>query len=127
MIKKIWTYFKVIFLIALIVFLYGFASSRNEYKKVTGILIEFESGENLYMNRKMVNKLLIQNSKTAAKAGIQPYKQHAKRTISRLCTATRGLFNQLDSRLRGNDAVFGRGIIWVKQTTPYDYFILKKK
>lgn len=62
MIRKIWIYFKVVFLIALIVFLYGFATERNKHDKVTGVLIEFESGENLYMNSKMVNKLLIQNS-----------------------------------------------------------------
>ncbi|MDP2089018.1 MAG: cell division protein FtsQ [Flavobacteriaceae bacterium] len=67
MIRKILTYLKAIFLIALVVFLYGFASTRNEHKKVEGILIEFENGENLYMNRKMVNKLLIQNSETVLK------------------------------------------------------------
>jgi cell division protein FtsQ len=63
MIKKILTYLKVIFLISLVVFLFGFASKRNEHKKVEGVIIEFEQGENLYMTRKMVNNLLIQNSK----------------------------------------------------------------
>lgn len=67
MIIKIFTYLKVFFLIGLVVFLYGFASNRNDNKKVEDILIEFEKGENLYMNRKMVNKLLIQNSKTILK------------------------------------------------------------
>ncbi len=67
MIKKILTYLKVILLIALVTFLYSFASSRNEKKIVKQVLIEFEEGENHYMNVKMVNKLLIQNSKTALK------------------------------------------------------------
>ncbi len=67
MLKKIFTYLKAIFLVALVVFLYGFATNRNEHKEVAGILIEFENGENLYMNRKMVDKLLIQNSKTVLK------------------------------------------------------------
>lgn len=67
MIRKILTYLKAIFLIALVVFLYGFASTRNKHKKVESILVEFENGENLYLNRKMVNKLLIQNSKIVIK------------------------------------------------------------
>lgn len=67
MIRKIITYLKTIFLIGLVIFLYSFASKRNESRKVEGILIEFEKGENLYMNRKMVNKLLIQNSETVLK------------------------------------------------------------
>jgi cell division protein FtsQ len=67
MLRKIFTYLKAVSLIALVVFLYGFASTRNEHKKVEGILIEFEQGENLYLNRKMVNKLLIQNSETIIK------------------------------------------------------------
>lgn len=63
MIIKILTYFKFIFLTVLVVFLFGFAKSKNEHKKVEGIIIEFEQGENLYMTRNMVNNLLIQNSK----------------------------------------------------------------
>ncbi|MBS3994071.1 MAG: cell division protein FtsQ [Bacteroidetes bacterium] len=67
MIRKVFTYFKIVLLTALVIFLYGFASERNEHKKVTQLLIEFEDGENKYMNLQMVNKLLIQNSKTALK------------------------------------------------------------
>lgn len=67
MIRKIFKYVKAVFLIALVVFLFVFAANRNEHKKVAGVLIEFENGDNLYMNRKMVNKLLIQNSETVIK------------------------------------------------------------
>jgi hypothetical protein len=38
-----------------------------------------------------------------AQAGIQQDKHSAKRTRLGLCPVTRGLFNLLDSRLRGND------------------------
>lgn len=67
MIRKIVTYLKIVLLIALVVFLFGFAATRNEQKKVKQVLIEFEEGENYYMNHKMVNKLLIQNSETVLK------------------------------------------------------------
>ncbi len=44
-------------------FLVGFTQERNKEKKVQDITIEFEEGNNLFMNYEMVNKLLIQNGK----------------------------------------------------------------
>jgi len=46
------------------VFLYGFSHQKNAVKKVREIAIEFEEGNNLFMNYEMVNKLLIQNGTT---------------------------------------------------------------
>ena len=47
----------------MVIFLYGFTSPRNSIKKVHKINVEFEQGDNLFMNYEMVNKLLIQNNK----------------------------------------------------------------
>jgi cell division protein FtsQ len=48
----------------LVVFLYGFSHQKNNIIKVRDIAIEFEEGNNLFMNYQMVNKLLIQNGTT---------------------------------------------------------------
>mgnify|MGYP007103414307 CR=1 FL=1 len=60
-------------LIALVGFLYGFSNHKNNDVKVGEIDIEFEKGENLFMNYQMVNKMLIQNGK--------PIKNKAKSVI----------------------------------------------
>ena len=59
-----WNYINGVLLIALIGFLYGFSNHRNNSIKVKEIVIEFEKGDNLFMNSQMVNKLLIQKGKT---------------------------------------------------------------
>lgn len=45
-------------------FSYGFSHHKHSVKKVHDIAIEFEQGENLFMDYQMVNKMLIQNGKT---------------------------------------------------------------
>ena len=59
-----WDYIKGFLLLFLVVFLYSFSSQKNSIKKVQDIVVEFEEGDNLFMNHQMVNKLLIQNSTT---------------------------------------------------------------
>lgn len=59
-----WNYIKGLLLLALVVFLYGFSINKNSSKEVREIVIEFEEGDNLFMNYQMVNKLLIQNGAT---------------------------------------------------------------
>ena len=59
-----WNYIKGLFLLGLVVFLYGFAHHKHSGKKVTDINVEFKQGDNLFMNYEMVNKLLIQNGKS---------------------------------------------------------------
>ena len=64
MLKINWNYIKGFLLLALVVFLYGFSSQKNRAKGVRKIVVEFEEGNNLFMNHQMVNKLLIQNGAT---------------------------------------------------------------
>ena len=56
-----WDYIIGILLVSLVVFLYGFSNLKNRTQKVADISIEFEQGDNLFMDYQMVNKLLIQN------------------------------------------------------------------
>jgi len=59
-----WNYIFGILLLSLVVFLYGFSNLRNSTQKIADISIEFEQGDNLFMDYQMVNKLLIQNGGT---------------------------------------------------------------
>ena len=59
-----WNYIIGICLVSLVVFLYGFSNLKNSTQKVADISIEFEQGDNLFMDYEMVNKLLIQNGET---------------------------------------------------------------
>lgn len=59
-----WNYIIGICLVSLTVFLYGFSNLKNSTQKVADISIEFEQGDNLFMDYQMVNKLLIQNGGT---------------------------------------------------------------
>lgn len=59
-----WDYIIGILLVSLAVFLYGFSNLKNRTQKVADISIEFEQGDNLFMDYQMVNKLLIQNGGT---------------------------------------------------------------
>ena len=59
-----WNYIKGFLLLGLVIFLYGFSYQKNNAKKVKEILVEFETGKNLFMDFQMVNKLLIQNGAT---------------------------------------------------------------
>ena len=54
-------YIKGILLLALIIFLYGFAEKRNKHRKLEKIEVHFTQFENLYVSEESVNKLLIQN------------------------------------------------------------------
>lgn len=67
-------------LLGLVVFLFGFSNKKNSAKKVSNIQIEFEEGNNLFMDYQMVNKLLIQNNespKNKAKSIINLHKLEA--------------------------------------------------
>ena len=46
-----------------------------------------------------------------AQAGIQQKKNAAQQTKQKCCSAIPGLFDRLDSRLRGNDEIFSPGSI----------------
>ncbi|WP_373057067.1 cell division protein FtsQ/DivIB [Zunongwangia sp. H14] len=54
-------YIKAILLIALVVFLFGFAEKRQKSRKISTVEVKFTDTENLYVTEEAVNKLLIQN------------------------------------------------------------------
>ncbi|WP_339882569.1 cell division protein FtsQ [Polaribacter vadi] len=63
-IKRFLKYMLFLVLIGCLGFLYSFSSIRNQQKKVTEIIVEFEDGDNNFLTHAMVNKLLIQNQET---------------------------------------------------------------
>lgn len=62
-------YIKTIFLIGVVIFLFGFAENRNSDRKLNRIEVQFTQIENLYVTEEAVNKLLIQNNVKVASVG----------------------------------------------------------
>jgi len=62
--KRVLKYLLLVVLVGFLGFLYSFTSIRNSDKKVTKIKVKFEAGNNNFLTHAMVDKLLIQNSKT---------------------------------------------------------------
>ena len=56
-----WNYIKMIVLLAVVVFLYAFASKRNGNRKVAKTTIEFIKDQKPFVTHETVSKLLIQN------------------------------------------------------------------
>ena len=54
-------YIKAFVLVGLTFFLFAFAKTRNETRKLTEVNLYFTNSENLYVTEEAVNKLLIQN------------------------------------------------------------------
>ncbi len=59
--KKYVPFIKGILFIAIALFLFGFAAQRNDLKEIDKIDLKFTNGDNLFIDYKTVNKLLIQN------------------------------------------------------------------
>ncbi len=62
MLRVNWNYIKMLVLLGLIVFLYAFASHKNDIRIVSKPSVEFVGENNLYVTQENVSKLLIQNS-----------------------------------------------------------------
>jgi len=62
--KKVLKYLFSLLIVIVLGFLYVFSSDRNQQKKISKIIVEFEEGENGFLSHSMVNKLLIQNKTT---------------------------------------------------------------
>lgn len=60
--KKYIVYIKSFFLLATVVFLFGFSAQKNNRRKIKDLEVEFTNGDNLFMTHEMVNKLLIQKN-----------------------------------------------------------------
>jgi cell division protein FtsQ len=83
-----WNYIKMIALSGLVIFLYAFASVRNETRKVSEIDIRFVGENNLFITHETVSKLLIQNH--------QSVKNLAKETLD---------LSQLEKSLNSNPMI----------------------
>ncbi len=60
--KKInWKNIRLILMLCIVAFLFGFSLMKNEQRKVTSQIIDFLDDETPFMSHNMVNKLLIQN------------------------------------------------------------------
>ena len=57
-----WFYIKMTVLICLTVFLFGFSAKRSDARKIKGVQINFEAGDNLFITAATVNKMLIQSN-----------------------------------------------------------------
>jgi cell division protein FtsQ len=93
-----------------VVFLYGFSHHKHSTKKVRDISIEFEQGNNLFMNYEMVNKLLIQKGKVVvneAKTVIDLHKLETK-VLSHSMVENASVFLTVDGLLKTK----------IKQRTP---------
>ncbi|MGB3775106.1 MAG: cell division protein FtsQ/DivIB [Leeuwenhoekiella sp.] len=59
--KVNWFYIKMTVLIVITVFLFGFSARRSTAKKIEGVQVNFETGNNLFITAAEVDKLLIQS------------------------------------------------------------------
>jgi len=103
----------------LVVFLYGFSYQKNNAKVVRDIAIEFEQGNNLFMNYQMVNKLLIQNGETVknqAKSVIDLHSLEAN-VLSHPMVEDAAIFLTVDGLLKAK----------IKQRTPIARVLSKTK
>ncbi len=58
-----WSNVRLLLMFALVLFLYSFASQRNEARKLAKSEVIFLDGDNLFVKNEMVNKLLIENNR----------------------------------------------------------------
>lgn len=114
-----WNFIKGFVLLGLVGFLVGFTHQKNECKKVYDIAVQFDEGNNLFMNYEMVNKLLIQNGKTVVnqqKSVIDLHKLETK-ILSHPMVAQASVFLTVDGLLKAK----------IKQRTPIARIITEKK
>lgn len=119
MLKINWNYIKGLLLLALVVFLFGFSINKNSIKEVHDIEVEFEEGNNLFMNYQMVNKLLIQNGvtvKNKAKSVIDLHSLEAS-VLSHPMVEDAAIFLTVDGLLKAK----------IKQRTPIARVLSKTK
>ncbi|MFK5957651.1 MAG: cell division protein FtsQ [Lutibacter sp.] len=105
-----WNYIKGTVLLGFVAFLYSFSNQKNSVIKVREIVIEFEEGNNLFMNYQIVNKLLIQNNTTVknqAKSVIDLHQLEAN-VLSHPMVEDAAIFLTVDGLLKAK----------IKQRTP---------
>ena len=115
--KRFIKYLLFLLLIMGLGFLYSFSSAKNQQKKVSKILVQFEEGDNNFLTYAMVNKLLIQNKKTV--------QNQAKSVIDLYCLEKKVLENPYVENAAVFLTVDGRLKTVIKQRTPVARIILK--
>ena len=68
-----YNYIKAFLVLALVIFLFGFAGHRNEARLLKDVEVKFTDYDNLYLTEEAVNKLLIeknQDPQTIAKVNL---------------------------------------------------------
>jgi cell division protein FtsQ len=115
--KRFVKYLLLLLLVMVLGFLYSFSSAKNQQKKVSKILVQFEEGDNNFLTYGMVNKLLIQNKKTV--------QNQAKSVINLYCLEKKVLENPYVENVAVFLTVDGRLKTIIKQRTPVARIILK--
>ena len=64
-----WYTIRLVLMFSLVIFLYSFASNRNNNRKLTKSVVVFVGDDAPYINQETVNKLLIENNKDAKSIG----------------------------------------------------------
>lgn len=116
--KKISKYLLFLWLIITIGGLYGFSSDRNLKKNIEKIEIIFEEGNSHFLNKKMVNKLLIQNH--------EPIHNQTKSTINLYSLENTVLKNPYVEKASVFLTIQGTLKTTVKQRTPISRIIDKE-
>lgn len=114
-----WNIIKGIVLLGFLSFLVGFSHQKNKDVKVLDVLVEFEEGNNLFMDYQMVNKLLIQNGKSVknqSKSVIDLHKLEAN-VLSHPMVESASVFLTVDGLLKSR----------IKQRTPIARVITKNE
>jgi cell division protein FtsQ len=98
-------------------FIYHFSSERNQEKKVSEIVIEFEDGDNNFLTHSMVHKLLIQNNETV--------QNQAKSVINLYCLESKVSENPYVEEVAIFLTIGGRLKSMIKQRIPVARIINK--
>ena len=115
--KRFVKYLLLLLLVMVLGFLYSFSSAKNQQKKVSKILVQFEEGDNNFLTYGMVNKLLIQNKKTV--------QNQAKSVINLYCLEKKVLENPYVENVAVFLTVDGRLKTIIKQRKPVARIVLK--
>ena len=114
-----WNIIKGLVLLVSVGFLVGFSHEKNKDVRVQDVSVEFEEGNNLFMDYQMVNKLLIQNGKAVknqSKSVIDLHKLEAN-VLSHPMVESASVFLTVDGLLKTK----------IKQRTPIARVITQNK
>lgn len=79
---------KIVAVLALLAFLYGFTNERNDRRQIAGVNVEFSESDEMFITYETVNKLLIQNTENTPSIGKEKL-----------------VLNKLEAALNANDMI----------------------